>query len=319
MTYSVLSTDKVSTEGLAPLTADERFAVTSIDDSTTSEFDEALGVADALIVRSATKVRADRFEKAPNLRVIGRAGVGIDNIDVGAATKNGVAVFNAPGGNTIAAAELTIGLMLALVRNIAIADASMRQGRWDRAQFKGLELKGKTLGLVGAGRIGGEVAKRCEAFGMDVIVFDPYLDAAVAGYLGVELVDLNTVFERSDVISCHVPLNEETRGIVGADAMSRMKPGVRLINSSRGGVIDEEALVEALEDGTVAGAALDVYTSEPLADDSPLRSAPNLLLTPHLGASTAEAQIGVAVEVAERIIGALADGDVSAAVNADQL
>lgn len=319
MSFIVLSTDKVSTEGLAPLAADDRFDVVSVDDSSTEEFATALKTANALIVRSATKVGPDMMDGAPELRVVGRAGVGIDNIDVPAASKRGIAVFNAPGGNTIAAAELTIALILTQARRIAAADRSMRKGHWERAKFKGIELRGKTLGLIGGGRIGGEVAKRCEAFGMSVIVYDPYLTEERAAELEVDLVDFNTVIENSDVISCHVPLNEETRGIVGAEAMKRMKPDVRLINASRGGVIDEAALSDALHSGEIGGAALDVYETEPLPADSPLRGAPNLVLTPHLGASTAEAQVGVAVEVSGRIIEALADGDVSAAVNADSL
>ncbi|MEA1903528.1 MAG: hydroxyacid dehydrogenase [Actinomycetota bacterium] len=319
MTFSVLSTDKVSMEGLAPLIADDRFEVTSVDDSSSPEFETALATANALIVRSATKVGAEMLAKAPALAVIGRAGVGIDNIDVDAASESGVAVYNAPGGNTVAAAELTVALMLTLTRHIASADRSMREGRWDRAAFKGVELRGKTLGLIGAGRIGGEVAMRCTAFEMDVIAYDPYLPEERAAELGIRLVDLDTVVETADVISCHVPLNDETRGMVNEDAMARMRPGVRLINASRGGVIDEHALAQALHAESIGGAALDVFENEPLDANSPLREAPNLVLTPHLGASTVEAQVGVAVEVAERIIETLADGDVSAAVNAARL
>jgi len=319
MSYSVLSTDKVSTQGLAPLIEDDRFEVASVDDSASAEFGTVLATADALIVRSATKVGPELLARAPNLKVIGRAGVGIDNIDLMAATEAGVAVFNAPDGNTIAAAEMTVALMLTLTRHVAAADRSMRDGRWDRADFKGIELRGKMLGLIGAGRIGGEVAKRCRAFEMDVIVFDPYLDPDRAKELGLQLVDLETVIADSDVISCHVPLNDETRGLIDAAVMGRMKSHVRLINASRGGVINEADLAEALTDGTIAGAALDVYESEPLDVSSPLRTAPNLVMTPHLGASTVEAQVGVAVAVAKRVIEVLADGELSAAVNANEL
>lgn len=319
MTFNVLATDKVSTAGLAPLRWDDRFVITLIDDSSTEDFISALAGAHGLIVRSATKVGAEMMDQAPNLRAIGRAGVGVDNIDVDAATERGIAVFNAPGGNTIAAAELTMALMLSLVRRVTEADRSMRKGKWDRSKFKGVELKGRTLGLIGAGRIGSEVATRAMAFGMDVIVYDPYLDQDRAEELGVELVDLNHVIESADVITLHVPLNEETRGMIDASVLARMKDDVFLINASRGGVIDEHALYEALQAGTIGGAALDVYEHEPLPSDSPLRKAPRLVHTPHLGASTKEAQVGVATEVSEALILALAEGDVSEALNADAL
>lgn len=319
MTFRVLATDGVSDKGLAPLMADDRFDVDLIPDSSTPEFETALAGADGLIVRSATKVGAALMDRAAGLKAIGRAGVGVDNIDIDAASERSVAVFNAPGGNTIAAAELTMALMLSLVRRVAAADRSMREGRWDRAAFKGTELRGKTLGLIGAGRIGGEVAVRCRAFGMDVIAYDPYLDEVRAEELGIRLTDLDDVVQNGDIISCHVPLNDETRGMVNAEMFGHMKNDVYLINASRGGVIDEHALVDALEAGEVAGAALDVYETEPLPDDSPLRRAPRLVHTPHLGASTREAQVGVAVEVAEALLKAIGDGDVSGALNADRL
>jgi D-3-phosphoglycerate dehydrogenase len=259
------------------------------------------------------------ISRAPELRAIGRAGVGVDNVDIEAATERGVAVFNAPGGNTLAAAELTLGLMLSVARKIPEADASLRSGRWERAAFKGVELAGKTLGLIGAGRIGGEVAIRCRAFGMTVVVYDPYLTADRADELGVELVDLATVLARADFISIHVPLNDETRGIVGEETLAKMKRTAYLVNASRGGVVDEPALAAALREGAIAGAALDVYETEPLDTDSPLRDVPNLVLTPHLGASTAEAQEGVATEVAVKIRAMFESGDVSSAVNAADL
>ncbi len=259
------------------------------------------------------------LSRARSLKAVGRAGVGVDNIDVNAATARGIAVLNAPGGNTIAAAELTVALMLVLARQISDADASMRQGRWDRALFRGVELKGKTLGLIGAGRIGGEVAIRCQAFGMDVIVYDPYLPSGRAEALGVDLVDLGRVLREADMISIHVPLNEETRHLVDADALDRMKDTAFIVNASRGGVVDEAALAQGLAGGKIAGAALDVFVEEPLSADSPLLTAPNLVLTPHLGASTAEAQIAVAVEVSEGLRDVLGKGDLSAAINAAQL
>ncbi len=318
MTHRVLVTDAVTQSGLSPLLEDSSFEVVVVDDSTSDEFFEELAVADALIVRSATKVTAAILDRAPKLAVVGRAGVGIDNCDVGAATERGVAVFNAPSGNTIAAAELTMGLLLSVARKIPEAEASLRQGRWDRALFKGVELRGKTLGLIGAGRIGGEVAIRCEAFDMDVIAYDPYLSPTRAEELGIEMVGFNKVVKRADFISIHVPLTEETRGIIGASAFAKMKPTAFVINASRGGVVDEQALADALHSGGIAGAALDVYETEPL-NDSPLLDAPNLVLTPHLGASTAEAQVGVAVEVANKIRLLLETGNRADAVNAADL
>ncbi|MGD2102822.1 MAG: hydroxyacid dehydrogenase, partial [Acidimicrobiia bacterium] len=252
-------------------------------------------------------------------RAVGRAGVGIDNVDVEAATKRGIAVFNAPGGNTIAAAELTMALLISVARKIPAAESSLRGGNWDRASFKGVELRGKVLGLIGCGRIGGEVATRCQAFGMGVVVYDPYLTTERADELGVQLVGLEEVLEVGDFVSIHVPLTDETRGIIGATGFERMKSTAFIVNASRGGVIDESGLVAALESGTIAGAALDVYEREPLPADSPLRTAPNLVLTPHLGAATTEAQVGVATEVAEKIKTLLETGDSSEAVNAIEL
>ena len=315
----VLVTDKVAVKGLGPLLERDDVQVVEVHESAGADFEEALGEAAALIVRSATTVDADLLAKAPNLEVIGRAGVGVDNIDIDAATERGIAVFNAPNANTNAAAELTVGLMLAAARNIAPADASVRSREWDRARFKGVELKGKTLGLIGAGRIGSEVASRCRAFGMDVIVYDPYLTEERAAEFGATLVSLDTVLSRSDFISIHVPLTDETRNIVDAEALMKMKDEAFVVNASRGGVVDELALAAALHSGAIAGAALDVYENEPLDEDSPLRDAPNLVLTPHLGASTREAQDGVATEVAQRIAEVFDGDDRSRALNADQI
>jgi len=319
VTHRILVTDEVALSGLYPIVDDDAFSVVSIDDSASAEFVSALVEADALIVRSATTVTRDMIGLAPNLRAVGRAGVGVDNVDIPAASERGIAVFNAPGGNTIAAAELTMALLLSVARRVPAADASLRSGQWDRAVFKGVELRGKTLGLIGAGRIGGEVAIRCRAFGMDVVVHDPYLSPERADELGARLVTLDDVLARADFISIHVPLTDETRGICGFEAIAKMKPTVFIVNASRGGVVDEEALAAALRDGLIAGAALDVYETEPLPDESPLRDAPNLVLTPHLGASTAEAQVGVATEVADKIKNLLTSGDGSEAINAGAL
>ena len=314
--FLVLVTDKVSASGLEPFGEDDRFEIVQIDDSSSSEFEDALGKAHGLVVRSATKVRDEMLAKAPNLRVVGRAGVGVDNIDLDAASARGVAVMNAPAGNTVSAAELTMALMMSMVRQVAAADASVRKGEWKRSRFKGVELRGRTLGLVGAGRIGGTVAKRCQAFGMRVLAYDPYLTDERAADLGVERAELDDVIESADVLSLHVPLTDSTRNLIDADALKRMKKGAYLVNVARGGVVDEAALAEALHQGHIAGAALDVYGNEPLEDGSPLRDAPNSVLTPHLGASTEEAQELVATEIAAAVRDALSKGDLSRALNA---
>jgi D-3-phosphoglycerate dehydrogenase len=319
MTHRVLVTDKVALIGLGPLVDDDAFEIVSVDDSATAEFTAALETAEGLIVRSGTQVTRNLISRAGQLKTIGRAGVGVDNVDLDAATERGIAVFNAPGGNTTAAVELTIALLISVARRIPAAEASLRRGEWDRSVFKGVELRGKTLGLIGAGRIGGEVATRCQAFGMDVVVYDPYLAEERAEELGVELVGFDEVAARGDFISIHVPLTDETRGIVEEETLRRMKSTAFVVNASRGGVVDEDALANALHDGVIAGAALDVYETEPLAADSPLRAAPNLVLTPHLGASTAEAQVGVATEVAAKIRTLILTGDRSEAVNVGDL
>ncbi len=315
MTYRVLVTDSVDPFGLTPLISASGFEVISVDDSATEEFVSALGDADALIVRSATKVTRELLSLAPRLKAIGRAGVGIDNVDVPAATERHVVVFNSLGGNTIAAAELTMGLLVSVARRLPAAEASLRSGNWNRSDFKGVELRGKTLGLIGAGRIGSEVGMRCMAFDMGVVAYDPYLSPTRADAVGIEMVSLEDVLERGDFISIHVPLTEETRGIIGAEALSAMKPTAFVVNASRGGVVDETALAKALHNGEIAGAALDVFEHEPLPADSPLRNAPNLVLTPHLGASTAEAQVGVATEVAHKVRLLLETGNRADAVN----
>lgn len=317
--YRVVATDRISKKGLAPLRDDDRFEVVRIHDSSDPEFAAEIKTAAGLIVRSATRVDATVLDSAPDLRVVGRAGVGVDNIDVAAASERGVAVMNSPGGNTISAAELTMALMLAVARRVTEADRLIREGKWERSGLQGVELRGKTLGVIGAGRIGWEVAQRCRAFGMDVMVYDPYLAPERIEELHPHLVTLEQLIERSDVISLHVPLNAETRGLIGESALDRMKKGAFVLNASRGGVVDETALASALTEGRIAGAGLDVYEHEPLAPDSPLLTAPNLVLTPHLGASTKEAQVQVALEVARSMRAALARGDLSSAINASDL
>lgn len=273
--------------------------------------------ADGWIIRSGTRIDAALIEAAENLKVIGRAGVGVDNIDLAAATRRGILVINAPDGNTISTAEHSFAMMMALARRIPQANASLRAGRWDRKAFQGLELFEKTLGIIGVGKIGRAMAERVKGFGMDVLGYDPVLSAEAAQRLGVRLVSLDEIFEKSDFITVHTPLNEATRGLLGRATLARCKPGVCLINCARGGIVDEEALLEALERGHVGGAALDVYSQEPPPPAlSRLLAHPRVVATPHIAASTGEAQVKVARQVTEQVIRALRGEAVHAAVNA---
>ncbi|HEU4403021.1 MAG TPA: phosphoglycerate dehydrogenase [Candidatus Polarisedimenticolia bacterium] len=274
----------------------------------------AVSDVEGIVVRSDTRITEEVMAAAPRLRVVGRAGAGVDNIDVPAATRRGIVVMNAPGENTISAAEHTLSMILALVRQIPRADRSMRAGRWERGKFLGVELFGKTLGVLGLGKVGREVAARARAFGMDVIGYDPVLSEEVATRLGVALVPVDVLYERSDIITLHLPLTPETRHLVGAAQIARCREGVRIVNVARGGIVDETALLEGLGSGRVAGAALDVFEKEPPAG-SPLLSLDSVILTPHLGASTQEAQEKVAARIAEQIAGYLKDGLVVNAVN----
>lgn len=273
--------------------------------------------ADALVVRSATQVDAELLERAPSLQVVGRAGIGVDNIDLDAATAAGVMVVNAPAANIVSAAEHTMALLLAQARNVPRGDATMRQGLWERSRLKGVELNGKTLGIIGFGRIGKLVAARAKAFGMGLVAFDPYVPPESGRRLGVEVVELPELLARADFITIHLPKTDETASLIDADAFAMMRDGVRLVNTSRGGIIDEAALVDAVASGKVAGAGLDVYDHEPLPADSPLRDVPEVVLTPHLGASTTEAQDRAGIDVAEAVVAALSGELVSSAVNLD--
>lgn len=266
---------------------------------------ELMGEARGLVVRSGVPVDREMIEAAPRLAVIGRAGVGLDNIDLEAAREAGAEVVSTPAANSISAAEHTMALMLAMCRHIPQADASLRAGAWDRTRFRGVELHGKTLGVVGLGRIGTLVAERALAFGMSFLVYDPYLTEERVAGLGGELVELETLLSRSDFITIHIPLTDETRNLIGREALAAAKPGVRIVNASRGGVLDEEALVEALRSSQVGGAALDVFASEPMTE-GPLLDCPGIVMTPHLAASTAEAQDRVGEEVAQRMLEVLA-------------
>ncbi|HTS87343.1 MAG TPA: phosphoglycerate dehydrogenase [Gemmatimonadales bacterium] len=314
--YRVLIADKIAREGLAPLAQDPRFELVERPGLKGDDLAAALADVDAVLVRSATRITRESLARSTRLKVIGRAGVGVDTIDVDAATERGVAVMNAPAGNTVSAAELAFALLLSLVRRVPAADRSMKAGEWDRAKFSGIEVYRKTLGLVGAGRVGGEVARRAKAFGMRVLAYDPFLSPDVARDLGVELDTLETVLQQSDAISVHVPLTETTRGLLGDAQLALLKPTAVVVNAARGGVLDEAALARRLTEGKLAGAALDVYDEEPLPARHPLRALDNVILTPHLGASTEEAQFNVAVEIAEAVRAALAEGDLSRAVNA---
>ncbi len=268
-----------------------------------------------LIVRSATKVTRPVLEAGTDLVVVGRAGAGVDNIDVDAATERGVIVMNTPGGNTIAVAEHTIALLLAQARNLPQAHGALKGGRWEKTRFAGVEVYNKTLGIVGLGRIGSEVARRALGLSMKVIAYDPYLTRDAALRLGVESVELDELFQRSDFISIHTPLTADTRGLIGEVQLALMKPGVRLINCARGGVVDEMALVQAIQAGRVAGAALDVFETEPLSAGHPLLALDDVVVTPHLAASTAEAQSTVALAIAEQMAAVLVRGVVLNAVN----
>lgn len=279
-----------------------------------------ISLCDALIVRSGTKVTREVFERSGGrLKVVGRAGVGIDNVDLSAATEHGCLVVNAPTANTIAAAEHGIALLTAMARNIAQADASIKSGKWQRSKYVGVSLVGKTLAVMGFGKVGSEVARRAKGLGMHVIAHDPYAPADRARAIGVDLVSFEEAISTADFISLHMPLTPATSKMFNDESFSQMKKGVRIVNVARGGVIDEEALVRALDSGTVAQAALDVFTEEPPSKDSKLVLHENVTVTPHLGASTTEAQEGVAIEVAEAVVGALKGQLAATAVNAPML
>ncbi len=261
--------------------------------------------ANALIIRSSTKADAELLAAAPNLKAIARAGVGVDNIDLDAATEHGVVVMNTPHGNTIATAEHAFGLMLALARDIPQAHISLAEGRWDRKKYMGTELRGKTLGIIGLGRIGRAIAARAQAFEMDCITYDPFVDAEVSAHFNVESVEMRDLYARADFITLHALVTDETEGMINEKAISQMKPGVRIINAARGALINDADLAAALKSGHVGGAALDVYAVEPPAAENPLIGLPNVIHTPHLAASTHEAQVAVAAEAAELIVDAL--------------
>jgi D-3-phosphoglycerate dehydrogenase / 2-oxoglutarate reductase len=311
----ILVTDTLAESGLEILRAAAEMELDYRPGLAGNELLEAVATADALITRSGTAVTRPLLEAAAKLRVVGRAGVGLDNVDVAAATERGVVVINAPTANIVSATEHTMSLLLAACRNIAAADASVRRGEWKRSKFMGIELYEKTIGIVGLGRIGSRVAARARSFSMDVLAYDPYIAHSAAEKAGAELVPLERLLAEADFITVHTPLNDETRGMIGREELAKTKRGVVVVNCARGGIYDDAALADALRDGRVAAAAFDVYEEEPPGADHPLLSAPNVVLTPHIGANTLEAQDRVAVQTAEMVVEALRGSIFVSAVN----
>jgi D-3-phosphoglycerate dehydrogenase len=314
----VLITDGLSQQGMEVFRQVPEIQVEVRHKISPEELLQIVDRYDALIIRSATRVSGDLIRAGKRLKVIGRAGVGVDNIDVEAATAQGVVVMNTPTGNTITTAEHTIALLLGVIKNVVPATASLKARRWEKGKFLNVELYNKTLGIIGLGRIGSEVAKRAKGFAMRVIAYDPFISAEVASRLGVELCDLEEVYRQADFITLHVPLGPETHHMINRETLNLMKPGVRIINCARGGVVDEEALYEAMVAGHVAGAAFDVFENEP-ETSSPLFTLENFICTPHLGAATAEAQENVAIAIAQQVVDYLAKGVIRNSVNSPSI
>lgn len=310
----ILVADKLSETGVAIL-RDAGLDVDVNTGNTEAELIEIIGQYDGLVIRSATKVTAAVLEAAENLKVVGRAGVGVDNVDVAAASSRGIIVMNTPLGNITSAAEHAFALLLALARRIPAAAHSMKSGAWDKKKFTGVELCDKTLGVIGMGKIGQLVARAAVGLGMKVVAHDPFLPKRRATELGIEMQELDDLLPRADFVTVHTPLTDKTHGLLNAQAFAKMKPTAYVVNCARGGIVDESDLVDALHEGRIAGAALDVFQKEPLAEDSPLRSAPNLILTPHLGASTQEAQTKVAESIARQFAAFFNEGKIQHALN----
>ncbi len=311
----VLVTDSLAPQGLEILERADGLEVENAPGLAPGDLLAAIADADALVIRSGTKVTADVIAAGEKLQVIGRAGIGVDNVDVPAATARGIVVMNTPGGNNITTAEHAIALLVALARHIPQATASMKDGRWEKKKFSGIELYNRTLGLIGVGRIGRIVANRARGLGMKVIAADPYLNAEAAAQAEVELVTFDELLERADAISLHVPKTKDTTGLLDRAALSKVKPEVLIVNAARGGIVDEDALLEALDEGRVGGAALDVFSEEPPPADHPLVTHERVICTPHLGASTEQAQVNVSIAVAEQVRDYLLSGIVGNAVN----
>jgi D-3-phosphoglycerate dehydrogenase / 2-oxoglutarate reductase len=315
--YRVLVTDEVDPEGIAILRSAPELEIVERPTLPVAELLEEIGGYDAMVGRSATRVSRELLDHAPRLRVVGRAGVGVDNVDLERATELGIAIINAPGGNTVSVAELTFGVLLSILRHVHEAAQSMAAGEWRRSALGGSELRGRTFAIIGLGRIGSEVARRARGFGVKLIGFDPFVSEARFEELGVERTgSLEELLQRADIVTLHVPLTNQTNGMIGAPELALLRRQAIVINLARGGIVDETALAAALRGGSIAAAALDVFSQEPLPRDHPLRSAPNLLLTPHLGASTSEAQKSVSLEACAAVRDALVTGDLSAALNA---
>jgi D-3-phosphoglycerate dehydrogenase len=311
----VLVSDPLAPEGLEILQKARGLEVVNAPDLSHEELLEAIRDAEGLVIRSGTKVTAEVLEAAEKLKVIARAGIGVDNVDVGVASKRGVIVENTPGGNTVTTAEHALALLVALARHVPQATASMKSGKWEKKKFKGIELYNRTLGVVGLGNVGRVVADRARGLGMRVIAFDPHISTEVAQKHDVELLAFDELLERSDAITIHVPRTKETAGLMGREAFEKVRPGVLLVNAARGGIVDEEALAAALESGQVGGAALDVFAEEPPPPDHPLLGMDNVICTPHLGASTGQAQLNVSITAAEQVRDYLLEGAVRNAVN----
>ncbi|WP_251519814.1 MULTISPECIES: phosphoglycerate dehydrogenase [Staphylococcus] len=316
--YKILVSDPISPEGLKSLFEHDDFEVDTHTDLDEQQLIEKIANYEGLIVRSQTQVTQDVIAAAPNLKVIARAGVGVDNIDIDAATKHGVIVINAPDGNTISATEHSMAMILSMARNIPQAHQSLKDGRWDRKAYRGTELYNKTLGVIGAGRIGIGVARRAQSFGMRILAFDPYLSEDKAKELNITLATVEEIAEQSDFVTVHTPLTPKTKGIVNEAFFQRAKPTLQIINVARGGIIDEEALVKALDEDKIQAAAIDVFENEP-ATESPIVKNDKVIVTPHLGASTVEAQEKVAISVANEIIDIFENGNVLNAINAPKM
>lgn len=316
MSYRVLVTDEIDPEGVALLAAEPALDVHEVPTLPRDELLSRIGAYDAIVGRSATRITPELLRAAARLKVVGRAGVGVDNIAVDVATELGIAVVNAPAGNSVAVAELFFGVVLGILRQLPRADASMRAGRWDRSALLGTELRGKTLGVVGLGRIGGEVATRALAFGMTVVAYDPYVAEPRFQSLRVErAATLDDLLGEADIVTVHTPLTSETRGMIGQRELARLSPQAIVVNMARGGIVDEEALAAALRGGSLRAAAVDAFGTEPLPADSPLRGIATLFLTPHIGASTVEAQRNVAVDACAAVRDALLGGDWFRSIN----
>src|SRR5258707_661288 len=319
MPYHILIPDNLDQAGLNMLSAAKDVTVQAAAKMSRDEVMAAIPNVEALIIRSATKVDKTMLEAAHKLKLVGRAGVGVDNVDLNAATDRGVVVMNAPDGNTVATAELAFALMLSLVRFVPAAQASLASGQWDRKSFTGTELRKKTLGIIGFGRVGRAIAKRALAFEMNVITYDPYISPEAPMAMNVTPVSLDDLYAKSDFITLHAQVSDENKHMINAQSIAKMKPSVRIINAARGALVDEAALAQAIKDGKIAGAGIDVYNEEPPEAGNPLIGLKNVVHTPHLGASTVEAQDEVAVQIASTTLDALFKGEYRNVVNPDVL